>query len=579
MKHTDNKSARRLEYFKNLYEGAKTAMADTVEGFERNIRQYNGSDEIDGSCERAGTVRNITYEIIESEIDYDVPVPKADSACFSERREKNARTVERLCSAIRDKLPFEEMNDIDERQTYIYGASVWYVEWDGSDVGSETGGIRVHCVSPLDFIPQPGIASVSDMEYCFLRFTTTKGELIRAYGVSEESLALAECEYEYEGSSVQDDTVTVVISFFIGDDGRVGKFVFSGDLTLLDIPSYYSRKIKVCKGCGGEADVCGCGGEYELRDIPFETVKRERLGGGAKGDARVPYYMPQRFPIVIRKNSSAMTSLYGPSDCDKIRPQQQAINKVESRILQKLLRAGITPVMPEDATVTLGNSVFGQVIKMRPGESLENYGKIDTTPDISQDVAEADRLYEQARRVLGITDALQGNDSYRMESGYARQLRISQATARLESKRRMKYLAYSEIYKLIFQHFLAFADEPRALSYKDGFGKIHMDEFNKYDFIEDTGYGNYRYFDEFLFSVDLNVGNEYKRETLWERNLSNLESGTLGDKNDPVTLLRYWQCQQRANYPYARENVEYFSDIVSKTEKKENQESEKNNES
>ena len=81
----------------------------------------------------------------------------------------------------------------------------------------------------------------------------------------------------------------------------------------------------------------------------------------------------------------------------------------------------------------------------------------------------------------------------------------------------------------MFQHYLAFSDEPRPLCYKDAFGEVHLSEFNKHDFIESDGYGGFFYSDYYLFSVDLNGGSEYQRETLWERNLANLESGTLGD--------------------------------------------------
>ena len=71
------------------------------------------------------------------------------------------------------------------------------------------------------------------------------------------------------------------------------------------------------------------------------------------------------------------------------------------------------------------------------------------------------------------------------------------------------------------------------------------------------------YFDDaYLFSVDLNGGAEYQRDELWQRNLENLKAGTLGNPESPVTLLRYWQCQERAHYPHARENVEYFTMAV-----------------
>ena len=218
--------------------------------------------------------------------------------------------------------------------------------------------------------------------------------------------------------------------------------------------------------------------------------------------------------------------------------------------------------MPEDATVSLNNAVFGQVIKLRAGENLEHYGKIDTTPDISQDIMEADRLYDQAKRVLGISDALQGTDDNTTESGYARQLKLSQASSRLESKKRLKSACYAEIYRLVFKHYLAFSGECENLCYKDDYGKAHTSRFIRADFIEPDGKGGYKYCDEYLFSVDDGEGEGYQRESLWERNLKNLESGTLGDKSSPLTLLRYWQSQERAHYPYAAENVEYFTNIV-----------------
>lgn len=564
MKTKKEQNKERLEYFKALYENAKNAYSDTLDYFDKCMKQYKGSLQIDGGKENASTVRNITYEIIESQINSDIPQPKADAACYSERDERNAQAIERLCRSLRDKLPFEEMNDLDERYTYIYGGSVWLVEWDDSieSIGT-VGDVVIHCLSPKNFIPQPNIYSVEDMEYCFLHFTTTRGALIRKYGVSEEDSFLADCVCECEASA-DSDTVSTVVAFYRNDDGGVGRLIFSKDLLLADDEQYYKRRLRYCSVCGLAEGVCRCddqsGRKFEYEDIDCEYLASPNGVGGIT----VPYYTPSRFPIVIRKNTSTEQCLMGQSDCEYIRPEQQAINKIESRILQKLLRAGITPIVPEDASITLNNSVFGQLIKMKPGESTAQYGTVDTTPDISQDIAEAERLYDHAKRILGISDAYQGISESANESGVARQLRISQASGRLESKKKMKYTAYSHIDRLIFEHYLAFADEPRILSYKDSLGNVHTDSFKRADFIKyDALRDEYRYDDSYLFSVDLNGGNEYQRESLWQRNLENLRSGTLGDPSSVSTLYRYWQAQERAHYPHARENVEYFRELIS----------------
>ena len=562
----------RLECFRELYENARKAYSDILDELDENMQQYRGSAEIDGSHERASTVRNITYEIIESQVSSDIPHPKVEPSYYTDKRYANAVSIERLCQTVRDRLPFEVLNDLDERFTYIYGGSIFFVEWDNTlRHGKEIGGVRVHLISPTDFIPQPYVYDPSDMDYCFLRFTTTRDELIRKYGARPENLSNISTGTTAIGAS---HAAEVIVCFYRGESGEIGQFIFTGELTLKDIPSYYRRKRTVCKKCSREAHLCGCETpHFTTVDLAVERISREVADGvsedfllrNSDGGITLPYYLPKRFPIVIRKNTSAKDSLLGQSDCRYIRPEQQAINKIESRILQKLLRSGVTPVVPEDANININNSVFGQIIKMKPGESMSQYGKVDTTPDISQDIEEAERLYNHSKRILGISDAYQGIGEYANESGVARRLRIQQASGRLESKRKMRYAAYAALDRIIFEHYLAFADEPRVLSYKDAYGRVHNECFNRYDFlIFDRSDGSFKYDDSYLFSVDYNAGTEYQREALWEKNLENLKSGTLGDPSAPHTLLRYWQCQERAHYPHARENVEYFSEIIKK---------------
>ena len=218
---------------------------------------------------------------------------------------------------------------------------------------------------------------------------------------------------------------------------------------------------------------------------------------------------------------------------------------------------------PNCGTAVNDGSAFCPNCGMRVGGSPSPY----STPVISQDIAEAERLYLQAKRIVGISDAYQGLDTTAAESGYSRQIRIRQAAGRLESKRRMKSLAYAAIDRLIFEHYLAYADEPRCITYTDCFGVRHPATFHRYDFLEfDPASGTYTYDDGYLFSVDLSGGPEQQREEMWEKNLKNLQAGTLGDPADPATLLRYWQNQERAHYPFARENVVYFLDRIKREE-------------
>ena len=237
MKTENTTKEARLDFFALLYENAKNNYSDAIEFYERNAKQYKGSSEIDGSNERATTVRNITYEIVESQVSSDIPHPKVDAARYTEKHDRNALTIERLLYSVRDKLPYEELNDIDERYTYIYGGSVWYVEWDNElRLGKEVGGVRLYCLSPEKLIPQPNISSIEDMDYCFLKLTSTRGELSRVYDVEDSELNLAEYETA-EGECDEGETATLIVTFYRTRTARSENTFFPAVLCFSTYPS------------------------------------------------------------------------------------------------------------------------------------------------------------------------------------------------------------------------------------------------------------------------------------------------------------------------------------------------------
>ena len=447
------------------------------------------------------------------------------------------------------------------------------------------------------------------MEYCFVTFESTKEDICRRYNVEWEDAEEAESEEE-----VTEETATLFVCYYKNEDDKICQFVWSADVILSDVDDYYSRKREYCVRCNKKKQICECENpkiklineEYEelSRDvvtsfgvIPSMSVVMKDgvpvtekvqtpvldeagsqvmtvLEGGITvpntqtievpkmKKTRLPFYTPKSFPIVIRKNTSEENNLLGQSDCEFIRPQQQAINKIESRILEKLLRAGITPVVPEGCNISLNNSVFGNVIKMKPGESASQYGKIDTTPDISRDIAEAERLYDQAKRILGISDSFQGQYDASAKSGIAKQAQISQAAGRLDSKRKMKNFAYSEIFKIIFENYLAYADEPRPAVYRDILGRVKETSFNRFDFYECDEAGEWYVNDDFIFSADSSTDYTQDRTALWQENRLNFKEGAYGDPALPETQLFFWLNMDKLHYPFAYDNVQRLTEMV-----------------
>lgn len=606
----DLQGGDKLSFFQDLYRDARGKLEESFNKLDQHYEQYKGSPRIDGSEFDAKVVRNITYELIESQITGYIPNASVAPQMISEKNIRNAKSAERLMANVSDKCLFGKLNDLDERYTYIYGGSIFLVEWDNSvRTHSTVGDIKITNISPKKFTPQPNLFDIEDMEYCFVEFETTKEDIVRKYGVTP---TVAEDAADEEGED--DKTATLYVCYYKSDDDRVCEYVWSGDTELLDIDDFYSRKIKVCKKCGKKEGLCTCEKpKFELQSEEYEELTQDvviegkvvvpmyspvikdgrivtkevdrpvldangqpMLTMGEDGSVqpvmekyaipqleptKLPFYKPNRLPIVIRKNTSQEDSLLGQSDCEFIRPQQQAINKVESRILEKLLKGGVVPTVPDDYEGTMTDGVFDRVMRLKPGQQ-GLIGRVDLQPNVQQDIAEAERLYSHAKRILGISDAYQGISHSGSESGYAKQLQIAQASGRLDSKRRMKNAAYTEIYKIIFQYYLAYADEPRPVSYKDANGNRQNIEFNRFAFIERDEAGEWYYNDSYIFEADASLDVEKNREYLWEQNRLNYQSGAYGNPAEPQTQLIFWQNMEQANYPFAHDNVERLKEAV-----------------
>lgn len=603
------KGEDKLRFFKDLYENAKSKQEPFLEEYEKWRKQYKGDLEIDGSAVAAKTGRNITYELLESQFSSYLPTTAVTPEIFSERNERNAKSIEKLLRNKRNLLPFEKLNDMDERYSPIYGGSVWLVEWDNSIKTHNTvGDVKVTVWSPSHFVGQPKIYDIDDMEYCFIRFETTKEDLIRKYDVSFETAEETESD-----ENESDETATVIVCYYKNDDGKICQYIWSGDTELQDVDDFYSRKKYICKNCGKRKEICECDNphyelcndEYEELDhdvtltdgtviyanspvikdgqVVMEKVMREAVtedGTVAMDEVngilvpatvpvsvpkmqptRLPYYMPTKFPIVIRKNTSQEDSLLGQSDCEFIRPEQQEINKIMSRISEKLMKAGVYPTAPEDYSGQFDNGLFENVIKVGH-DNYRLFGRIDLQVNLQQDIEMAERHYDHAKRILGITDSYQGQSDSTAQSGKAKQIQVQQAAGRLDSKRRMKNAAYTEIDEIIFQYFLAYADEPRINSFTDSQGRLQNATFNRYDFIERDENGEYYYNSSYLFDTDRTGDVEKSRDTIWTENRLNFQNGCYGDPKELETLLIFWQQMEKHHYPDARDMVERIKGMI-----------------
>ena len=129
----------------------------------------------------------------------------------------------------------------------------------------------------------------------------------------------------------------------------------------------------------------------------------------------------------------------------------------------------------------------------------------------------------------------------------------AQAAGRLESKRVMKHRAYADLFRMMFEFWLAYGDEPRPVTYKDAQGHTQYQQFNRYDFLERDEDGAYYWNDQFLFSVDTTDTLANNREAMWQETRQNLQTGAFGDPAATETLILFWTKMEQLHYPGAGE--------------------------
>lgn len=607
------KNSSKLDYFRELQRLWASKNQKETENMERNYAQYHGSKEIDGAPEKeASVVRNITYELIESQISTNIPSPRVSPKKWSEGNGRLARRIELLLRSVRDELPFEKMNDLEERLVPIHGAAARIIDWDNSYRTHDTvGRVSVKVVN-MNFITwQPGIYEIQDMDAVFVRYDTTKDDVEQRYDVTWEDAEMTEADTENEE---KDETVSVYTVWYRNEDDEVCKFVWSGSVVLEDIENYWSRKKYVCRRCGdrkeiseGEDGKCRCGGEFEALDDEYEELEEDILCSDGRiipamspvyengrpkvkkvsapvvdelgmpmltpegaplmeereetvmEPTRLPWYRPNIYPVIIRKNTSRDLALLGQSDCEFIRDQQQQINKLESNIQEKSMSAGVYPYMPANVAFVLDKTINQNVLKIPEGVRAQQCGVLDFSVNTQHDQMLSDRAREQAKNTLGITASFQGDADTTAKSGVAKQVQVNQAAGRLASKRVMKQASIAEGDEAIFKLDLAYADEPRPVSYTDEMGQKHDDAFFRYDFYEyDQKTGEWYVNDQFLFSCDATQGLDTQPELRWEMIAADYSAGLYGDPASTEAKLIAWQAREKAGYPEAHVQVEHF---------------------
>lgn len=313
-----------------------------------------------------------------------------------------------------------------------------------------------------------------------------------------------------------------------------------------------------CPFCGAD-DWTDSENDYEEVYFPIEaenvTIPGMQPGFDGEGIAgmiptKIPYYKPNAYPTVLQRSVSVYGKLLGNSDVDVIADQQNTINRIEKKIIDRLIKAGTRITLPANANFRT-DPEDGERWYVSNAADADMVRVFDFSGDVSQEIAYLNGVYEESRQMLGITDSFQGRRDATATSGKAKEFAASQTAGRLESKRTMKDAAYADLYRLIFQFWLAYGDEPRQISYEDADGNSVFERFSRYDFLKQDADGNYYWDDDFLFSIDSAASLGANREAMWQETRMNFQTGAFGDPSATETLILFWTKMEQLHYPGA----------------------------
>lgn len=557
--------SKTLKRWKDKYDEARTKYKNVLDDMNRYENLYEGDRRVNQNPNKSSeyapelaiNVRNITFDLIESEVDSAIPYPRVIP--IHEEDKEQAKIIEAYLKSEIDKQHLKEKNDVKERITPVIGGSFDVVEWDNSiKTHCVVGDISVNGLHPKQVIPQPGVTKMNQMDYIFITSKQSKDYIKRRWGVdvSSENAELVDGEEKIE------DIVDLITVYYKNEDGGIGLYRWVGDVEVEDLKDYEARFVKRCKKCGKTVvgDECECGSKsFEKVKEEMDTVKVPVPVEGIDGtlafaiqEIEIPYYKPGCFPIVLRKNISRYNSFLGFSDAAAIEDQQDTIKKLGSKINEKLLKAGSVLTLPRDLKIETTDREF-KMVRVDNPQQIGMISVVTCQADVSKDMAFLETNYQWAKSSLGITDAYQGKYDSSATSGAAKQYSINQAAGRLESKRVMKNEAYANLYEMMFKFALAYADQPIPITLSGRDGELEFSHFDKADFLKQDATGEWYWNDEFIFTIDTTSTLLTNREAMWNQADLKLQSGAFGPLADLRTMRLYWLEQERNGYPHAGE--------------------------
>lgn len=508
---------------------------------------------------------NFPRMIVERLIDPNVPKPDLRPVAADDEDAVSSlkNYVEYIVRAAEPSL--EEINLQDERRVKKFGGTFRKVHWNNNlKKAGYVGEIELSNPHPKDIIPNKGATSIQDMEHYHHCANYTGREIVRKYPWLSIDDLEDKATYIDDLDNLDDETAsfgannlsgfdsqdaglkkyTIIETTYRDEDGDICKLWWSGDLPIKHVPKFYWRRDE--NGNPTKTEILEAGTEIR-RTMPDGTMGFETL----EKDTEVEYYIPTRWDIVYEPYIPRDKCFWGISLMEDIHDLNEAIKKAVYQAEERRLRGNkkILVDNPEDAKRILDPA--SEVVAIT-GSYL---GTVDL--GASDDILWIEKLKEWLQLLTGATNAAMGVEMPSVTSGEQAKVYVEQANKKIGNSSAYKAASYKQLYKVVADFALAFADGDRPFRLSGDREKTEYGKFNRLNMLKDDS-GNI-FYPDYDVEIGADAGFLQQRGQIMSAILDLSNSGKFEATPSNLRVLRVLK---KIGVPYLDEIIENMEDEI-----------------
>lgn len=566
-----------VQQWKDQFEVDRKAKSEWDDRFVEWEGIYNGDREFgnqttDGRSQDRTMRTNINFPrmIIERLIDPNYPPPDFKPVALDDEEAVDC-LKNYVAYVVRAAEPsLEEINLIDERRVKKFGGTFRKVHWNNSlKRAGNVGDIEISNPHPKDIIPNKGATSLQDLEHYHHPVNHTGAYITRKWPwITLDDLEDKAVYYDdldnldsdnvpfpsqndfnsFEARETGLKKYTIIETTYRDDEGDMCKLWWSGDLFIKHTPKFYWRRDE--QGNPIKTEILETGTQIR-RVMPDGTSKLTTL----EKETEVEYYIPTRWDIVYEPYIPRDKCFWGVSLMEDIHDLNEAIKKAVFQAEERRLRG--------NKKILVDNENDAMKILDPRSEVVVIQGQFHGVVDLgaSDDIMWIEKLKEWLQLLTGATNAAMGVEMPSVTSGEQAKVYVEQANKKIGNSSAYKSASYRQLYRVIADFALAFADGDRPFRLSGDKEKTEYGSFNRLNMLKDKS-GNIFYPD-----YDVEIGSDggflQQKGQIMQAILDLANSGKFDASPGNLRVLKILK---RIGVPYLDEIIDAMQEDLDKME-------------